>query len=199
MTRRLQELRARLQSDDPARLAVRAEAGWHAGRICLAYWGQEHAVSWPTLQAVRLAGGQPCSTFDAAMLLYYLATADGTLPAGRWIGFRELPGGSFYNQAFQGYSGDPLARTFSSRPGELERAAQELGGRRLTGIAPFAWSFLPLPRLSLAAALWPGDEELAGRAAVLFDASASHYLPTDGLALLGAGLSGRLLRLAGAG
>jgi hypothetical protein len=151
------------------------------------------------LQAVRLAGGQPCSTFDAAMLLYYLATADGTLPAGRWIGFRELPGGSFYNQAFQGYSGDPLARTFSSRPGELERAAQELGGRRLTGIAPFAWSFLPLPRLSLAAALWPGDEELAGRAAVLFDASASHYLPTDGLALLGSGLSGRLLRLAGAG
>jgi len=199
MSQRLQELRARLQSDDPILLAARAGAKWSVGRMQLAYWGQEHAVSWPALEAVRLAGGHPCGTFDTAMLLYYLATADGTPPVGRWIGFRELPDGSFYNQAFQGYSGEPLARAFSSRPEGLEGAAQEMGGSRLVGIAPFAWCFLPLPRLPLAAALWPGDDELAGRAAVLFDASASHYLPTDGLALLGSGLTGRLLRLAGAG
>ena len=54
-------------------------------------------------------------------------------------------------------------------------------------------------RLPLAAALWPGDEDLPGRAAILFDASASHYLTTDGLALLGSGLASRLLRTASSG
>ena len=44
------------------------------------------------------------------MILYYLSYADGTPLADRWIGYRELPDGTFYSQAFQGYSGDRLAR-----------------------------------------------------------------------------------------
>jgi hypothetical protein len=48
----------------------------------------------------------------------------------------------------------------------------------------------------LAAVLWEGDDEIAARAAILFDAAAGHYMPTDGLALLGSGLAGRLIRAA---
>lgn len=198
MERRLQELRARLQAADPAELARRSGAQWDQGNIRLSYWGQELALAWPSLEATRMEDGQPASTFDSAMLLYYLVTADGTPAAGRWISFRELPGGAFYNQAFQGYSGGPLARALSDRPPEFARAAASLGGSPLTDLAPFAYRFLPLPRMPLAAALWPGDEELPGRAAILFDACASHYLTTDGLALLGSGLASRLLRAADA-
>lgn len=199
MTRRLQQLRAELAGCQPAELAARSGAQFVAEAIRLRYWGRPVEVSWPSLEPSFTDTGQPCSTFDSAMLLYYLATADGTPVSGRWIGFRELPGGAFYNQAFQGYSGAPLARAVQSDPSRLERAAAELGGSPLDGLAPHAYRFLPLPRLPLAAALWPGDEELPGRAAVLFDACASHYLTTDGLALLGSGLAGRLLRSAGAG
>jgi hypothetical protein len=49
-----------------------------------------------------------------------------------------------------------------------------------------------LPRIQLAAILWPGDEEFPARASVLFDGAASHYMTIDGLALLGAGLARRL-------
>ena len=65
-----------------------------------------------------------------------------------------------------------------------------ISGRTISDVE----SRLGMPRLPLAAALWPGDEDLPGRAAILFDASASHYLTTDGLALLGSGLASRLLR-----
>ena len=199
MTLRLQELRAQMRPEDPAQLAARCGGQWVESEIRLRYWGQELAVSWPSLEASQLENGKPCSTFDMAMLLYYLATADGAALAGKWIGFRELPGGTFYNQAFQGYSGGPLARALSNRPAEFERAATGLNGTRVADLAPHAFRFLPLPRLPLAAALWPGDEDLPGRAAILFDASASHYLTTDGLALLGSGLTSRLLRAASSG
>ena len=199
MTRRLQELRTQIQPEDPARLAIHSGGIWAESEVRLQYWGQQLAVSWPSLEASQLENGKPCSTFDMAMLLYYLVTADGAALAGRWIGFRELPDGAFYNQAFQDYSGGPLARTLSTRPAEFERAAAGLGGTPVADLAPYAFRFLPLPRLPLAAALWPGDEDLPGRAAILFDASASHYLTTDGLALLGSGLASRLLRTASSG
>ena len=105
MTRRLQELRAQLRPEDTAQLAARSGGQWVESQIRLRYWGQELAVSWPSLEASQLERGKPCSTFDTAMLLYYLVTADGAGLAGQWIGLRELPGGTFYNQAFQGYSG----------------------------------------------------------------------------------------------
>jgi len=194
MTRRLQELRAQIEPEDPIRLAIRSGGVWAESEIRFRYWGQELAVSWPSLEASQLESRKPCSTFDTAMLLYYLVKADGAALAGRWIGFRELPDGAFYNQAFQGYSGGPLARALSTRPAEFERAAAGLDGTPVADLAPHAFRFLPLPRLPLAAALWPGDEDLPGRAAILFDASASHYLTTDGLALLGSGLASRLMR-----
>jgi hypothetical protein len=114
--------------------------------------------------------------------------------ADRWISYRELPGGSFYSQAFQGYSGDRLARTFGEHPEAYTQAAYVLEGIPLTALPGVAFAFLPLPRIRLAAILYLGDEEFTARASVLFDAAASHYMTTDGLALLGAGLVGRLIQ-----
>jgi hypothetical protein len=148
-------------------------------------------VDWPSLEPRLQASGAACPVFDTAMLLYYLKTADGAALAGRWIGFREVPDGAFYNLAYQRYSGDRLARAFGSDAAGFHAAARLLGGEPLTALG-HAYAFTPLPRLRLAAILWPGDDEFQAQGAVLFDASASHYMTTDGLALLGGGLAGRL-------
>ena len=128
------------------------------------------------------------------MLLYYLREADGTPIADRWIGYRELPGGSFYSQAFQGYSGDRLAKEDGEKLEAYDNAARALEGVSLPALPGVAFAFLPLPRIRLATILYPGDEEFPARASVLFDLAASHYMTTDGLALLGAGLVGRLIQ-----
>ncbi len=194
MLRRLEELRSDLHQRQPQIVAARCGATYREGSIDLEYWGQTVAIPWDSLAPVFVAENKPCSVFDSAMLIYYLHTAMGSDLADRWIAFRELPGGAFYHQAFQGYSGDRVARRFGEQTDEFVQAAQKLNGWPLTALAPYAYAFQPLPRIRLAAALWPGDEDFAARATILFDAAADHYLTIDGLALIGAGLAGRLLR-----
>ena len=196
MLRPIDELAGRLRALDPAGIARRAGGTFDGRSLELSYWQTTVRLLWPGLTAVHAQDGKPCTTFDQAMLLYYLNAADGAPLAGRWIGYRELPDGGFYHQAYQGYSGDRLARAFGDHPQALQPAAEALGGEATDALGTLAYVFKPLPRIRLAAVLWPGDEEFRARGAVLFDAASSHYMTTDGLALLGGGLAGRLARAA---
>jgi hypothetical protein len=192
MARRLDSLRGTLLGADPRLVADQSGASFGEGGLRFRYWDRAVEVTWPDLGA-RYANGGSCSTFDTAMLLYYLTIADGSPLTDRWIGFRELPGGAFYNQAFQGYSGDRIASAFSECPQSIVAAARYLGGLRLPALSDFGFAFQPLPRIRLATVLWLGDEDFPSRAMVLFDASSSHYMITDGLALLGSGIASRLI------
>jgi len=193
MLQSLDRLRVDVRSKDPYIIARNCDSIFQDEVFRFSYWGNLISIHWPNLEAFD-AAGKPLSTFDTAMLTFYLQTADGEPMADRWIGFRELPNGVFYNQAFQGYSGNRVANTFGDKPDRFNEAATLLGGWKLSGLADHAFAFQPLPRIRLAATLWPGDEEFPSKASILFDASASHYMTTDGLALLGSGLTGRLIK-----
>jgi hypothetical protein len=194
MARQIDMLRAEVGARHPGRLAVNCGASLVDQELRLTYWGQTIGISCADLKARKISDGSECSVYDAGMLMYYLREADGTPIADRWIGYRELPGGSFYSQAFQGYSGDRLARQYGEKLEAYTAAAHALEGVSLTALPGVAFAFLPLPRIRLATILYPGDEEFPARASVLFDLAASHYMTTDGLALLGAGLVGRLIQ-----
>lgn len=191
MLGKFQALRDSIVSAQPQEIAIRSAAEYERGNLRIQYWGESATIFWPSLE-MHGPESKPFSTFDKAMILYYLSTADGVDMADRWIGFRELPDGGFYNQAFQGYSGDRLARSFGEKPELFQEASAKIGGFRLPALADFAWAFQALPRIRLAAVLWPGDEEFPAKGSVIFDASSTHYMPTDGLALLGSGLVRRL-------
>lgn len=187
-------LRADLRGRRPAEMAHAIGARLQGDVLLFPYWGRKIALEGPTLEPKWAENGVACSPFDTAMLLYYLRASDGTPPSGKWVSFRELPNASLYHQAFTGYTGNRLAAAFGLAADLLDLSARSIGGEPIVGLAPHAWRFLALPRVPLAACLWPGDEEVRAQAAVLFDSSAGHQLPTDGLALLGAGLTGRLIR-----
>ena len=195
MSKQIDTLRLEVQSRQPGRLAADCGGTLADQRIRLNYWGLSVNISIVDYKAHFDMDDSECSLYDTGMLLYYLRQADGTPMADHWIGYRELPGGSFYSHAFQGYSGDRLARLYGENPEAYMDAAQQLQGMRLPALPGLAYAFLPLPRIRLASILYPGDEEYPARASVLFDAAASHYMTTDGLALLGAGLVGRLLQV----
>lgn len=193
MDRQLAPLRARLADQSPAQIAARAAARPVESGLELAYWDRDVRVVWPAVEAFRLPDREPLSTFDAAMVVYYLHRADGTPLSGRWIGFRDLPDGAFYHQAFQGYGGDRLASAYGADPERFREAARRAGGQPLSALSDYAFAYSPLPRVAVAAVLWPGDEDFPTQASILFDAAASHYMITDGLALLGSGLVKRIL------
>lgn len=189
-----ESLRAELRARQGGETAARAGAHWEEAqqRLTISYWGKMYTVVWPTL-AVYDAAGQRARPDVAAILLSYLARADGAPAAGRWLSFRELPDAGFYHQAFDGYTGQRLASAYGATPERLAQACRAEGGEPIT-VGDVGFAFLALPHLRLAVALWGGDDEMPAQARVLFDAAASHYLDAAGLAGLGGQLTGRLLR-----
>lgn len=190
---RIETRREELGQRDPGDLAERAGARWDGTHLELKLLGRTYRLSHPEL-VVRPAGDEdPCPEELQALLLDYLASADGTSPTGKWVSFRELPQGGFYFHAFRGYAERPLVETFDNDLDALRAATHALGGAPIEfGDASFA--FQVLPRVNLAVVYWAGDEEFPPNASVLFDEAASRYLPVDGLANLGRMLTSRIIK-----
>jgi len=191
MVAQVAEMRTVLRERDPRDLAFRCGAEFRDGLFRVKFYGETHRITFPDLQVSVEATQKVCGLNRAAMFLYYLQTADGAPLKGKWVAFRDLPGGMFYHQAYQGYSGDRLARAIGNRVTVFERAAKNLGGMRLD-LGDAAVAFDALPRVRVAAVCYAGDEDFPATANVLFDESASHYLPTDALAGVGSALVDRL-------
>ena len=196
MIEKVAAIRDGLKSQDPRVLAFRSgtefqETGNGTGVFRVRFYGTPHLVDFPAL-TVRLEGtGKECGLNRSSLFLYYLQTADGTTMADKWIAYRELPGGMFYHDTYQGYSGDRLAKAIDNCTSVFEREAARLGGTRLS-IGDAAFAFQALPRVRVAAVYYAGDEDFPATANVLFDAAASHYLPTDVLSGVGSTLVDRL-------
>jgi hypothetical protein len=192
----IESARATLRAVPPDKLALYSGCSRDEhGEFHLAFFWQEYVVAGGDFTVRRVDTSEGTSSFTQCLILTYLVTADGTTPSGRWISFRELPAGLFYAQAFQGYSGDRLARELEGGIAAFRRAAEASGGEPLE-IGDAGYAFAVLPRVRLAVVYWLGDEEFPSQAQVLFEDSAAHYLPTDGLAVLGSQLVGRLLKAA---
>ena len=191
---RLAELRGLLREKDPITVAALsgAERGPISDSLRLLYFHRNILISFPELIPVDEQAGNPLSETNQVLLLYYLSSADGTQLEGRWLSFADLPGGRFYNQAFQGYSGSEVAKHFEEDIDAFERAGKNIGGTRLF-FGDSAFAFHILPRIMLAAVYHLGDEEFPSSCKILFDATSTHYLPIDGCAILGSMLAGKLM------
>ena len=202
-----------LRQRDPRELAARCGAEFEHGVLRLKFFDEMHTITFPELKVHVETTNKACGLNRSSMFFYYFLTADGAPRAGKWVAFRELPGGMFYHQAYQGYSGDRLAKAIDNRVGVFERAAKNLGGMKLdigcdvssrgesaaeaNSSVPrdntsAAFAFDALPRVRVAAVYYAGDEDFPASANVLFDASAIHYLPTDALGGVGSSLVDRL-------
>jgi hypothetical protein len=195
---RLAKLRSEIGNLDPCLLARNSGAKFRAssseaGVFELKFWNQGIEISFPALSACIPETREPLADFSLIMLLYYLSTCDGTPPAGKWVAFSELPGGRFYSQAFQGYTGRELAKIFQNDLDGFSRAAEVLAGERGTRFGDAAFRFQALPYVPLMVTAWLGDEDFPPSFQILFDANVSHHLPTDACAVLGSSLAKRLI------
>ncbi len=191
MIAQVERQREELRGRDPRQIALRSGMKLETGVLRCKFYSDTYGVSFPDLQVHVEATQKVCGLNRSSMFYYYMLTADGSPQAGKWIAFRDLPGGMFYHQAYQGYSGDRLAKAIDNRIHVFERAAQNLGGIKLD-LGDAAFAFDALPRVRVAAVYYAADEDFPASANVLFDAAASHYLPTDALAGVGSALVDRL-------
>jgi hypothetical protein len=192
----VQEAQARLRQIDRAVIAERSGATIDQhGNLHVLFLRREYVIDQTEWSVQRADDGAAPPSIMQSLILTYLYTADGTPPADRWVGFRELPNGLFYAPAFQGYTGAVLVRDLDGAVEQFRQASQQLGGAAVP-IGDAGYAFQVLPRLKLAVVMWSGDDEFPAQAQVLFQETAPHYLITDGLAIVGSLLIGQIVRAA---
>jgi hypothetical protein len=194
---RVDELREVLQGIPVNLLAERTGASYQEigpgrGEFRISLFDSPTVVTYPRYVGINVRDEALPLPFQA-VLAYYFHTADGAPLTGQWISFAELPDGRMYNQAFQGYSGNELVKAFGLDV-EAFKAACEKSGGVATPLGDAAYIFYALPRFPMVVNYWCGDEDFPSSCKILFDSSASHYLPTDVIAILGSMLKGRILK-----
>jgi hypothetical protein len=203
LSERCLEYRIRLRIRDPhelvrfSALGLReAESG--SGLVFHGdHWGKPHTITWPDLE-IADSSGSPVELRTQALWLHYLDRADGHPLTGRWVNLSEI-GGLFYQQAFQGYSGDELAQAWGSAEDELRAQCRAQGGWELRGLGDLAFEWRVLPRLPVCVCYRRPSDSGAAWATVLFDSAAGHYVAADVAAIVGKQLTDRLMPLRGTG
>jgi hypothetical protein len=195
---RVDEIRANLSSKKPESLAARTGALYtvkssSGGEFRLPFWSREVVLSFPDFTGHFADTGDPISTFDLTMLAYYFDVSDGASMTNEWIAFNQIEGGMFYAQAFQGYTGDELAKAFGNDADAFMNANEKLGGRR-EFFGNLAYSYQVLPRVPLMVVCWLGDEDFPPSYRMLFDSNAHRHLVIDAYAILGSNLTRRLIK-----
>ncbi len=196
-TRRIAALRESLARKDAYILVQNTGTTYESvdqnqGRFHLSYWHKPVYLEYPDGVAFDAEKREALTPIHQALLLYYFNTANGVKLSSKWVSFSELPEGRFYVQAFQGYTGEVLAHYFKDDKGRFEAAAQRLHGERMQ-LGSLAFMFQILPLVPLLVIFWQGDEDFPSKYQILFDASARHYLPLDGYAILGSMLTQKLI------
>ena len=114
------------------------------------------------------------------LFLHYL-TSEGTKQAeNKLTAFREFPGALFYAPKFVQRAVDPLAKRFGREPAKLIEVGEKLGGIK-SDESDFAVRINILPNLPVTYIVHEEDEEFEPEAMVLFDKTASGWLPVEDL------------------
>jgi hypothetical protein len=194
---RVSELRAILQVVPPETLASRTDSiffnpNQSEGHFVLSLFNDEILVMYPAF-VVRNNSGSELPVFLQALILYYFATSTGAPLADKWVSFADLPDGRMYAQAFQGYSGDIVAKAAGADLDKFHDWCRNAGGQPCA-IADSAYVFRGLPRMPLVLAYWLGEDDFPSTCKVLFDSAACNYLPIDACAIIGSQLVKKVLR-----
>jgi len=196
LAKRAGGLRESLRLLDPELVAARSgcrylSLGPGRGELHIPFWGKPVILTWPNLTGYSNTDDE-IPLLIGAILLYYLITSDGTSLSGNWVSFADLPGGRTYNAAFQGYTGNEIVKAFGVDPEAFKSSCEKAGGEFMN-VGDASFVFQVLPRLPLMATYWLGDDDFPSSCKILFDSSATHYLPIDGCAILGSMLTRRLI------
>lgn len=156
------------------------------------YWGKPVVFSSSDFLARDSESQRPLPPIHQAMIMYYFHSSKGSPPTGNWISFSELSDGQFYNSAFQGYTAQKLGQYFQMDYDKFEARNEDLCGVRID-FGDGAFRHQILPQIAILVVYWKGDEEFPPSYKILFEDIADYHLPTDGCAILGSMLVGKLM------
>ena len=109
-----------------------------------------------------------------------------------WTSFDVIPTGRPFAEAFRQRALMPLAERYGRSPDALLKDGATLGGTKFD-LGDAAIMIQAFPRLKIAIAAWQGDDEVPGKAVMLFEAGGARTLPAEDLAEVGISIAQALL------
>ena len=109
---------------------------------------------------------------DSIIILNYLTYSSTNIETdNKWVTLKEIPnGGALFFPAFQNMTVKRLTKKFKDNIKEFEKNALKLGGEKIN-FGDKAYKFKVLPKISICAVYWEGDEDFSSNASILFNPS----------------------------
>jgi len=178
-----------------AERAKRAGADYQKGEegetITIHFFSDPYEITFPQIEFYS-PSKKVVSLVTRILLLHYLIRADGNPLTGKWVAYKDIPGGLLYAGVFARRVTDPLQRKFGKSAEAFREAGKKSGGEPVE-IGDASFILRPYPCVPLEYVLWEGDEEFPPSVQLLFDASVDHYLPLEDIVVLGQVTTGRLI------
>ncbi len=167
------------------------QKGEDGAKIIIDFFSEPYHIHFPQIEFYSHSK-KTVSLVTRILLLHYLIRANGRPLTGKWVGYKDIPGGLLYAGVFARRVIEPLVRKFGNSAKWFKEIGKKLGGKSVeVGDASFilhAFPFIPLQYV-----LWEGDEEFPPSVQLLFDASVDHYLSLEDIVVLGQMATGRLI------
>jgi len=188
------ELKAKDLEEKASKAGGIYERDPEGGTILIPFFSETYRIRFPQVEFYSLRG-KTVSLVTRCILLHYLLHADGSPLTGRWVSYKEIPGGLLYAGVFSRRVTDPLVKKFGRSAKSFVEAGIRFGGET-TAAGDASFTLRVLPRVLLQYVLWEGDEEFPPSVQLLFDSAVDHALPLEDIVVLGQITTGRLISLA---
>ena len=170
---------------DPRAAASASGVEYEEDKFIIPLFNRTYTVQFPGCETAEVGADVRVPKMIEVLLMHYLTHADGTAVSGTWISYRQLPGAKLFEQKFINLVSRPMIEFFDSNIDSFRESANALGGQPMGSIGDAAFWFKALPKLPIACIFNIGEDEIPPSVNILFDSSASHYLPTEDLTILG--------------
>jgi hypothetical protein len=160
-------------------------------KILIHFLSEPYHIQFPQVEFYS-PNKKTISLVTRILLLHYLIHAEGDLLTGRWVTYKDIPGGLLYAGVFARRVTEPLQRKFGRSAELFKEVGIRLSGE-LADIGDASFVLQAFPNVPLQYVLWEGDEEFPPSVQLLFDASVNHYLSLEDIVVLGQITAGRLI------
>jgi len=171
------------------------QRGEEGEKITIEFFSEPYRLRFPQIEFYS-PSKKVVSLVTRILLLHYLIRANGNPLTGKWVAYKDIPGGLLYAGVFARRVTEPLQRKFGKSAESFREAGMESGGEPVE-IGDASFVLHAFPRVPLQYVFWEGDDEFPPSVQLLFDASVDHYLTLEDIVVLGQVTAGRIINRSG--
>jgi hypothetical protein len=175
----------KLVMKEPVEVARNAGADYNESEklFKVNFLGEMYKVTFPQGEVSYSDKDGEISITSKILILHYLINANGAPIQNKFISFKELPDGAIYIDPFTNRAIKPMLSIFADKQDDFVELAATIGGQK-SNCGDISVTINAFPNVPITYVMWTGDDEFPASGNILFDASASCYLPTEDYAVL---------------